>query len=461
MKTLFLPLALCAAALPSIAAAQMSDADIAAMRDDARHNDTLAHEITEGLTTEIGQRMAGTEAEARARAWAAQRLNGLGFANVAVEPYRMPTWVRGAETAAIVSPYRQAMHVTALGRSAATPASGLTAEIVGFASVEALRAAPMGSLAGKIAYVTHHMERTQDGSGYGFAGPTRWNAPSLAAQRGATAIVIRSVGTDSHRNPHTGGTTWEEGVEPIAAGALSNPDADNLDRMLALGRPVSMHLTLTPRWLGEQESGNVIAEVPGSDPAAGIIIIACHLDSWDLATGAIDDASGCGIITAAAHRILESGEQPRRTIRLLWAGAEEVGIYGARAYFEAHGDEFHALASESDFGADRVWKVDFNLPEGASADADRLSRVLAPLGISRGTDTATSGADTSPLVGSGVWAIDLKQDGTRYFDLHHTPDDTLDKIDPAQLRQNVAAWTAMLAVFANSAANFAPNSPNP
>ena len=424
MKTLFLPLALCAAALPSIAAAQMSDADIAAMRDDARHNDTLAHEITEGLTTEIGQRMAGTEAEARARAWAAQRLNGLGFANVAVEPYRMPTWVRGAETAAIVSPYRQAMHVTALGRSAATPASGLTAEIVGFASVEALRAAPMGSLAGKIAYVTHHMERTQDGSGYGFAGPTRWNAPSLAAQRGATAIVIRSVGTDSHRNPHTGGTTWEEGVEPIAA-------------------------------------GNVIAEVPGSDPAAGIIIIACHLDSWDLATGAIDDASGCGIITAAAHRILESGEQPRRTIRLLWAGAEEVGIYGARAYFEAHGDEFHALASESDFGADRVWKVDFNLPEGASADADRLSRVLAPLGISRGTDTATSGADTSPLVGSGVWAIDLKQDGTRYFDLHHTPDDTLDKIDPAQLRQNVAAWTAMLAVFANSAANFAPNSPNP
>lgn len=461
MKTLFLPFALCAAALPSIATAQMSDADIAAMRDDALQNDTLAFAITEGLTTEIGQRMAGTEAEARARAWAAQRLTGLGFSNVAVEPYRMPTWVRGAETAEIVSPYPQAMHVTALGRSAATRAGGLTAEIVGFDSVEDLRAAPAGSLTGKIVYVTHHMERTQDGSGYGFAGPARWNAPSLAAQRGAAAIVIRSVGTDTHRNPHTGGTSWEDGVEPIPAGALSNPDADNLDRVLALGRPVSMHLTLTPRWLGDRESGNVIADIPGSDPAAGMVIIACHLDSWDLGTGAIDDASGCGIVTAAAHRILESGEQLRRTIRLLWAGAEEVGIYGAQAYFEAHGDEFHALASESDFGADRVWKVDFNLPESASADADRLSRLLAPLGISRGTATATSGADTSPLVGAGVWAIDLKQDGTRYFDLHHTPDDTLDKIDPEQIRQNVAAWTAMLAVLANSTANFAQDPHNP
>jgi hypothetical protein len=430
-----------------------ADAGIAAMRDEALAGDTIAWEIAEGLTTEVGQRMAGTEAEARARAWAMERLNMLGFADVRIEPFTMNTWVRGEETARILGDYAQDMAVAALGHSGATPAEGLTAEIVAFASVADLRAAPLGSLDGKIVYVTHHMERTQDGSGYGFAGPARWNAPSLAAERGAVAIVIRSVGTDNHRNPHTGGTIWAEGVTPIPAGALSNPDADNLERMLARG-PVRMHLTLTPRWIGEQQSGNVIAEVPGTDPEAGIVLIACHLDSWDLATGAIDDASGCGIIAAAAHRFLERGMQPRRTIRLLWAGAEEVGVFGGDAYFAAHGEEHHALAAESDFGADRVWRVDFRLPESADEDAARLTALLAPLGIARGRQEATGGADTGPLVRAGAAAVDLQQDGTRYFDLHHTPDDTLDKIDPAQLRQNVAAWVVMLAVMANSEADF-------
>lgn len=467
MKKLTLA-ALCAfAALPSTALAQSNatsvssrtnshatgDAAIAAMRDTAMESDTLAYAITEGLTTEIGPRLAGTEAEARARAWAVARLSALGFSNVAIETYQMPTWVRGEETAEIVAPYPQAMHVTALGRSASTGDGGLRAEIAAFETVEELRAAPIGSLAGKIAYVGHHMERAQDGSGYGFAGPARWNAASLASERGASAIVIRSVGTDSHRNPHTGGTSWAEGVSPIPAGALSNPDADNLERMVALGRPVTMHLTLTPQWLGDRESGNVIAEIPGSEPDAPMIVAACHLDSWDLATGAFDDAAGCGIITAAAHRILESGVQPRRTIRLLWAGAEEVGLFGARAYAERHPAAEHAVASESDFGADRIWRVEFNLPDSAAGDADRIARLLAPLGIPRSPIRASGGPDTGPLVANGVWAIDLQQDGTRYFDLHHTPDDTLDKIDPAQLRQNVAAWTVMLTVMSNSRAD--------
>jgi carboxypeptidase Q len=475
MKNLILPVLCAIAALPSTAAAQSNemgvlsrmdfnatggeqtgDAAIAAMRDAALESDTLAFSITEGLTTEIGPRLAGTEAEARARVWAVARLTGLGFSNVRIETFQMPTWVRGAETAEIVAPYPQAMRVTALGRSASTGDAGLRAEITAFATVAELRSAPMGSLTGKIVYVGHHMERTQDGSGYGFAGPTRWNASSLASERGAAAVVIRSVGTDSHRNPHTGGTNWVEGVTPIPTGALSNPDADNLERMVSLGRPITMHLTLTPQWLGDQESGNVIAEIPGSDPDAQMVLAACHLDSWDLATGAFDDASGCGIITAAAHRILESSMQPQRTIRLLWAGAEEVGLFGARAYAERNPAELHAVAAESDFGADRVWRVEFNLPDSALGDTDRITGLLAPLGIARSPIPATGGADTSPLVSNGVWAIDLQQDGTRYFDLHHTPDDTLDKIDPAQMRQNVAAWTVMLSVMANSDAELAP-----
>ncbi|NNC73627.1 MAG: M28 family peptidase [Sphingomonadaceae bacterium] len=445
MKKLVL---LLAATFASPALAQYNDADIERLREVALQTDTTAMTITEALTV-MGPRMAGTESEAHARRWAVNTLTDIGFSNVREETYQMPTWVRGAESAHIVDPFPQEMVITALGRSAATSEDGITAEIVAFDSVAALRAAPVGSLAGRIAYVSHNMQRAQDGSGYGHAGPTRWNAPSLAAERGAVAIVIRSVGTDWHRNPHTGGTNWAEGVERIPAGALSNPDADNLERMTRLG-PVTMRLVLTPRWLGDQESGNVIAELPGRDPEAGMILIACHIDSWDLSPGAFDDAAGCGIITGAANLIRRSGVQPLRTIRLFWAGAEEVGIYGALDYFEQHGTERHALAAESDFGADRIWRVEFNIPEAANADAGRLMRLLEPLGIPRGTQTATGGADTSPLVRNGVSAIDLQQDGTRYFDLHHTPDDTFDKIDPEQVRQNVAVWVTMLAVMANS-----------
>ncbi|MEO1167689.1 MAG: M28 family peptidase [Pseudomonadota bacterium] len=456
MQKMFLSLALGAIALPSSAAAQPSDADIAAMRDAALESDTLAFSITEGLSTEIGPRLAGTEAEARAREWAIARLTALGFSNVRTEPFQMPTWVRGAETAQIVSPYPQAMHVAALGRSGSTGDAGVTAEIVAFEDIEALRAAPMGSLTGKIVYVGHHMEAAQDGSGYGFAGPTRWTAPSLASERGAAAIVIRSVGTADHRSPHTGVTSWAEGVTPIPAGALSNPDADALERMITPGYPVTMHLTLTPRWVGEQESGNVIAEIPGSNPDAGIVLAACHIDSWDLSPGVFDDAAGCGIVTAAAHAILESGVPSRRTIRLFWAGAEEVGLHGATAYFERHGADNHALVSESDFGADRVWRVEFALPDGAEADAARVARLLAPLGIPRSSLPATGGPDVGILVRNGAPVIDLQQDGTRYFDLHHTTNDTLDKVDPNQMRQNVAAWIVMLSVIASSEAALSP-----
>lgn len=448
MKKLhFTTIALLAAALPSIALAA-PDHDPAALRD-AAMKDNVAWDIVEGLTTEVGPRLAGTEAEARARQWAVARLKALGFSNVRIEEYRMPVWVRGEETASVVSPFPQKLALTALGNSGSTGEKGLEAEITYFPTIEALKAAPDGSLSGRIAFVDHAMGRTQDGSSYGVFGAARRQGPSIAAKKGAAAIIIRSIGTDSHRNPHTGVTNWEEGQKPIPAAALSNPDADNLLRMLRRGQPVRLKLKLTPRFTGEQTSGNVIAEVPGSDPDAGLVVVAGHLDSWDLGTGAVDDAAGVAIVAAAAKRIMDAG-QPRRTIRVFWAGAEEVGIYGGKAYFSAHGKEKHALAMESDFGADRVWRVDFKLPSEAAPLADRISAALASMGIGRGKGEAGGGADIEPLVKAGVSVIDLQQDGTRYFDLHHTPDDTLDKVDPAQLAQNVAAWTAVLALVANA-----------
>jgi Zn-dependent M28 family amino/carboxypeptidase len=408
--------------------------------------DDIAWDIVEGMTTEVGQRQGGTEAEARARVWSVAKLKSLGLTNTRIEEFQMPTWIRGEETGYVTAPFPHKLHISALGNSGSTGEAGLEAEVAYFKTIGALRAAPDGSLTGKIAFVSHAMQRTQDGSSYGAFGPARFVGPNIAAKKGAAAIVIRSAGTDYHRNPHTGNTNFEAGVKPIPAAAMSIPDADNLERILERGKPVKMKLVLTPQNIGMQKSGNVIADIKGSNPKLPMIVIACHLDSWDLATGAIDDAAGCGIITAAALKV----EKPKRTIRLLWAGAEEVGIWGGRDYGQKHADEPHALAMESDFGAGKVWAVDFSLPASAKPLRDSIVSALAPLGIVPREGPAGGGADIGAIIAAQkLGIIDLQQDGTKYFDLHHTPDDTLDKIDKQELRQNVAAWAATLSLVAN------------
>ena len=459
MKKLLIASALpvLALSIPSAAPAQMSAAQVERLRD-AALQDKHAWDIVEGLTTEVGPRLAGTEAEARAREWAVRRLKSMGFSNVRIEEFDMPVWVRGEERAEIVAPFPQPLALTALGNSGATPASGIEAEVVRFDSLAELTAASPDTVRGKIVFVTHRMGKTQDGSSYGYFGVVRRTGPSTASRLGAAAIVIRSIGTDSHRFPHTGSQNWAQGVTPIPAAALSNPDADNLERMFARGKPVRMRVLLTPRQIGIRKSGNVIAEVPGRDPKAGLVLVGGHLDSWDLGTGAIDDGAGVAITAAAAKRVMDAG-RPRRTIRVVWFGAEEVGLLGGEEYRKRHSNEFHASASESDFGADRIWRVDLGLPPSASAVAGRIEAALAPLGIARGAGPARGGPDIGALVAGGVPAVTLQQDGTDYFDLHHTPDDTLDKIDPEKLRQNVAAYTAMIATVANAPENWTHNPP--
>lgn len=430
---------------PSPAALPLVDPKIAALRD-AALKDEVAWDIVEGLTTEVGARVSGTESEARARDWAVAKLKALGFSNVRVESFDVPLWIRGEEKAWITAPFPQRLIIGALGNSGATPPEGTEAEIVAFDSVDALAAAPDTAVRGKIVFVDHAMPRTEDGSGYGFFGRPRREGPSIASSKGALAIVVRSIGTDDHRNPHTGTQRFTDGVAPIPAAALPNPDADQLKRILARGRPVRMKLVVTPHLGGQGRSGNVIAEVPGRDPTAPVIMIGGHLDCWDYATGAIDDAAGIAITTAAAKRIMDSG-RPLRTIRIVWFGSEEPGILGGLDYQAKHGKEPHWAIAESDFGADRVWRVNTKLGEARAGEAKAVQAALAPLGIVPGKLDDADGSDIGPMIQAGIPAIALSQDGTRVFDLHHTPDDTLDKIDPVQLRQNVAAWTAALAVL--------------
>lgn len=414
----------------------------------------LAWNIVESLTTEVGPRLAGSEAEARARAWGSEIGEQLDFDRVVVEEFELPYWERGDMSITMTAPYRQALYGTALGGSGASPQSEeLEAEIAYFRTVDELMAVEDSALIGRIAFVDGDaIVPSQTGAGYGSANQRRRIGWQHAQRAGAEALVVRSVGSDSHRFPHTGmmtpqGTDWAD----IPVIAVSNPDADHLRRLHAAGNSIRLDLHSTAGWRGESRSGNVVLDLIGREKPEEIVLIGGHLDSWDLGTGAVDDGAGIAITTAAAALIAQLPQRPRRTIRVVMFGAEEVGLRGAQAYAEAHATELvrHQVATESDFGAGKIWQLVSNVSESGTQAIDALGKIIAPLGIIRGgSDVPGGGPDISPMAAQGVPTINLMQDGMDYFDLHHTPDDTLDKIDPDQLAQNVAAYV----VFAYLAA---------
>jgi carboxypeptidase Q len=423
---------------------------------DATLQDGTAWQVLESLTTEIGPRLAGSEADARAVRWAEAKFKALGYDKVWLQPVTFPKWVRRSESAAVVGDHAQPLTLTALGGS---PAGTVEAQVVRFADLAALEAAPAGSLAGKIAFVDYRMERARDGSGYGPGSRVRSRGPSAAIRAGAAAFVMRSAGTDSHRNPHTGITRFDEGLTPIPSAALSVPDADQLTRLLALNKPIRLRVALDCGWDGIATSHNVIGEVTGNHRTLRneVVVIGGHLDSWDLGTGAVDDGAGVAITMAAGHLIakLPKAQRPARTIRVIAFANEEQGLHGGKVYAESQKDAIaaHQLVAESDFGAGRIYAFNTSAAPHAKAASARIAEALKPLGIET-MAKGGPGPDVGPIAALGAaWAW-LGQDGTDYFDLHHTPDDTLDKVDPAALAQNTAAYATFAYLAASAEGGF-------
>ena len=406
-------------------------------------DDSVGYTFVRDLTTEVGPRLAGSDAEERARVWATRELAELGFANIRTEPFDIPFWSRRIDEASIVSPAPQALVITALGGSTSTPPNGVEAEVVRFESLNELRSASSDIVAGKIVFIDEKMTRTQDGSGYGMAVRKRSNCATATSEKDGVACLIRSVGTQARRFAHTGMMSRSGAVGDGPAAALSPPDAEQLTRLLENG-PVQVRLDIQVETQEAARSGNVIAEVVGRERPEEIVLIGCHLDSWDLGTGAIDDGAGCGIVVGAAHLILSLDEAPRRTVRVVLYGAEEVGLLGGFAYARRHADEMdqHILAAESDFGADEVWRFDTRFGNNALPYGRAMQRVLEPLGIAPGNNLSNGGPDISMLPQLGVPVVSPEQNGWDYFDLHHTPDDTFDKIDQSKLNQNIATYAA-------------------
>jgi len=404
--------------------------------------DESAYQLISSLTTEVGTRPAGSMGDKAAVTWALREMQRLGFANVRSMQVTVPHWVRGEAEFAVVSPWPQSMPTLALGGSVGTPAEGIEAETVMVKDLETLKALPAGAVKDRIVFFSNRMERTRDGSGYGRAVTIRVAGPSAAATLGALGVVIRSIGTSDDRIAHTGALRYSADAPRIPALAISNPDADVLVRQFESGKPVRVRIRSSSRDLAPATSANVIGEIPGTDRGSEIVILGAHLDSWDPGVGAIDDGAGVAIMMAVAKLINELDQKPRRTIRVVLFANEEFGTSGSTAYVDLLRSEAdrHVLGFEADFGAGPVWRLSSRVNPAQLPAVDQIFRALGPLKLVRGDNEARGGADLDGLGKLGMPILEPGLDGTSYFDVHHTVNDTLAKVDPASLRQAVAAF---------------------
>lgn len=414
--------------------------------------DTLAH-----LTDEIGPRLSGSSNAAEAVRWTTAQFRAWGI-DVRNERVMVPHWVRGVERGKLVSHRDQPLVLTALGGSVATPAAGITADVIEVSAFDELEKLGREKIRGKIVYYNNPMDMALIESGhvfeaYGKAVAFRGIGASRAAEYGAVAAVIRSVASASLRSPHTGSLRYDEKQPKIPAAALSTEDAELVHRLLAKGQRVRMHLVLTPRTLPDAPSANVIAEIRGSERPEEIVLIGGHLDSWDLGTGAIDNGSGCAMVMETMRVLKELGIRPKRTIRAVLFMNEENGLRGGRGYFEAAAKreevQRHVAAIETDAGAAPPTGFTSTL-EGKSLEAlTRRAAVLNRIAPMTFASSKHTGADTSPLIDAGVVGYGLRPDPRHYFDFHHSAADTLDKVDPKALAQNTAAIAGLAYLLAS------------
>ncbi|HEX4580786.1 MAG TPA: M20/M25/M40 family metallo-hydrolase [Acidobacteriaceae bacterium] len=429
---------------------------------DAALTDPYALTELRHLTDNIGPRLAGSPQAQHAVEWVASEMRALG-ATVTIEKTTVPHWVRGEETAELTAwpgmtpKTTQKIVLTALGGSIATPKDGVDAPVVVVDSFAALKILPKDAVKGKILLFNEPFDKELAAQGhgdaaYGEAVVYRGAAPSIAASLGAVATLVRSAGGADYRMPHTGMTYYSPGLPKIPAAAVTAEDADLLKNLTAQGE-VQMHLTLTPETLAPVETANVIADWKGTEHPEQVVIVSGHLDSWDLATGAIDDGAGIVVSMQAIHLLEKLGIHPQRTVRFVAWMDEEQGSYGAQTYAKDYAGDLqnHVGAIESDLGAGHPTGIYFQ--GGAALDEwlKPLSRVLAPIGAPLLERSAETGEDINSVTEKRVPGFAPIQDSRYYFNYHHTAADTFDKVNPRELGENAAVMAVTAYALADAA----------
>ena len=419
----------------------------------AARADRGAFEKLTALCDGIGNRLAGSDALDRAIAWAQAALRADGLANVHAEPVTVTRWLRGQESLELLTPRPLALTMLGLGGSVATPPEGVTAEVVVAHDEHDLKL--LGErIRGRIVLFDNPMPAyTQEaGAQYGETVRFRGHGAAIAGKLGAVAVLVRSVTARSLATPHTGNTRYDDGPD-IPAAAVSTEHAALLTRLIARGKNVTVRLKMQARTDGTAQSANVLAELPGREWPEQVVVIGGHLDSWDVGQGAHDDGAGCVMAMQALALLKRLGLQPRRTIRVVLWTNEENGLAGAKAYAQVHAGELarHIAALEADSGAFRPEALTVELHDAeqeakAAAQLHQLAGLLA--GMQLEIRQRGSGADVAPMKSGGVPLVGLVMESSTYFDYHHTPADTLDKVDPALLAEGEALFAALAYVLA-------------
>ncbi len=431
-----------------------------------------AYKQTAYLSNNIGPRLSGSPQAQRAVEYVADELRRLGL-EVKLEKLMVPHWVRGLETGELVEFPGQAPRttqkivLTALGGSVATPAEGLTAEVVVVNDFNELQSLGRERVAGKIVLFNVKFDRQMAAQGYGgdaygqVAG-YRFAGASAAARHGAVASLVRSAGGSQNRLAHTGAMGYAQDAPQIPAAAVSSEDADLIVHLLKEGR-VRLHLTLTPQRLPDAASYNVVADLKGSERPEEVVIVSGHLDSWDLGTGAIDDAAGVAVAMQTAQLLKQLNLRPKRTIRVIAWMNEENGLVGGRTYAREHATELgnHYAAIESDRGAGHPLGFEAMVHPDVLPMLAPVSEVLRSQGAELIRRTEGTEADISPIAAQGVPAFGLWQDTRTYFNYHHTAADTLDKVSPRELAENAAAMAVLAYALANLPQPLPRNPPTP
>ena len=434
--------------------------------------DDYAYRQAAHLTDNIGPRLAGSPQAAAAVEYVAAELRKLGL-DVTLEPVSVPNWIRGEERAALISYPGQApgtqqkIVVTALASvDNATPSEGITAEIVVVNNFAELAAMPREKVAGKIVVFNERFDHQMAAAGFGLAAygqavAYREDGREAAAKQGAAAALVRSAGGAEFRLPHTGETGYNPKLPSIPAAAVAGEDAELMARLAAQG-PVRLHLVLTPKLLPNVVSYNVVADLKGSEHPEQVVIVSGHLDSWDLGAGAIDDAAGVAVSMEAAQLLKQLHLQPKRTIRIVAWMAEEVGIFGGKAYAKQHANDVanHFAAIETDLSAGHPVGINVGGDETVLKLLQPVADVLSTSGAALIRSSDQTGADVIPLKVAGVPTFSPIQDARTYFDYHHTAADTLDKIDPRELRENAAEVAVLAYALATMDAEL-PRQPQP
>jgi carboxypeptidase Q len=440
ISLLLAPLALAAAAPPLYD----SYKDVALRIIAASFTDQDGYAKLSYLCDRIGNRLSGSPALNDAIQWAAAQMKRDGLENVSTPAVKVPHWVRGREEASIMTPVQHTLTMLGLGGSVATPAEGITAQVVTVDTFDALTALGRDKVAGKIVLFNVPYE------GYGKTVPYRVTGASRAARLGAVAMLLRSVGSLAMQTPHTGAMQYSADDPKIPAAAITLEDATLIQRLSDSGDPVTVHLFMEAHMLPDADSANVMGEIRGSEKPDEIVVMGGHIDSWDVGAGAQDDGSGIMAALEAAAIIKKLGLRPRRTLRVVFWTNEENGGAGGHAYRAMVGDAIHShvAAIEMDGGAEKP--VGFGLSPGGPglARAKEIGRLLEPIGADT-IHEGGGGADIAPLMHDGVPGLGLYTVGTHYFDWHHTRTDTVDKVNPQDFRLNIAAMAVMGYVLAD------------